>query len=83
MITASVMKGLKLNIFMSVLLSKSYFVEHFFRGTNSLGFHYFVYGGCHNYRIITVPNNYHMLHANILQKKLKVASLDQKFTCFT
>ena len=33
---------LKLKFFTFILMSKSYFVEHFFRRTNPCGFHYFV-----------------------------------------
>ena len=59
---------LKLNFFTYILMSKSYFVEHFLRRTNLRGFHYFAYGGCYNYHIITVLNIYHMFLSRCAQK---------------
>ena len=44
-----------LNIY--IVMSKSYFVENIFNRANLQI--YFEYGGCYNYQIITVLNNYH------------------------
>ena len=48
-----------------------YYVEHFLRKTNLLGYHYFAYGGCYNYPIITVLNNYHMFSSSCAQTFFK------------
>ena len=59
------MSGIKAaNYLKFILLSKSYFVEHFFRRTNLPGFHYFAYGGYYKYHIITVLNNYRMFQSS-------------------
>ena len=65
---------LKLIFFTYTLMSKSYFVDHFFHRTNLRGFRYSKYGSCYDYHNITVLNNYHMfimLRTNIFLKTVK------------
>ena len=59
-------------------ISKSYFAEHFFCRTNLRGFHYFAFGACDNYQVITILNNYYTFD-NVSHKhsskKLKVSQI--------
>ena len=48
-----------------------FYVEHFFRKTNLLGYHCFAYGGCHNYAFVTVINNYQMFSSSCKQTFFK------------